>query len=65
MKGKKSIIITLIVLLVLILSAIGGYFGYKAIQDNKSVGTDWGDIYYKYLQETFRKIHLKTLKMEK
>ncbi len=51
-KNKKlPIIITIIVLLLLIIAGIGGYFGYKYIQENKTVGTEWGDTYYAYLKE--------------
>ena len=53
-KSKKAILIvtiSLVTLLIVILCAVGGYFGYKYLAGNKSVGTDWGDIYYAYLQE--------------
>lgn len=51
-KNKKlPVIITLIILAVLIVIGIGGYFGYKYIQENKTVGTEWGDTYYAYLKE--------------
>lgn len=52
-KSKKNIIIALIItLVVLVAAAIGGYFIYQNTQGEKykSVGSDWGDIYYAYLE---------------
>lgn len=49
--GKKIIIIALIVLIVIIIATVGGYFAYDYYERNKSVGTEWGDIYYSYLEE--------------
>lgn len=49
--GKKIIIITIITLFVVIAAAVGGYFAYDYYEMNKSVGTEWGDIYYSYLEE--------------
>ena len=50
-KSKKPLIITIIVLVVLVLCALGGFFIWKYIKDNESVGTTWGDTYYAYLKE--------------
>ena len=50
-KSKKPIIITLIIILVLIACAIGGFFIWKNIKENETVGTTWGDTYYAYLKE--------------
>lgn len=49
--SKLPIIIAIIVLVVIIVGGIGGYFGYQYIQENKTVGTEWGDTYYAYLKE--------------
>ena len=48
---KKPVIITIIVLLVLIALAVGGYFVYQQIELNKPLETAWGDTYYAYLKE--------------
>lgn len=48
---KKKVLIIAIVLLLIVLGAVGGYFGYKYWESNQSVGTDWGDVYYEYLQD--------------
>lgn len=50
-KSKKPLIITIIVLVVLVLCALGGFFIWKYIKENESVGTTWGDTYYAYLKE--------------
>lgn len=51
--NKLPIIITCIVLGIILIVAIvvGAYFGYKYVQENKTVGTEWGDTYYAYLKE--------------
>lgn len=49
-KTTKIIIILVSVLAVIIAFTIGGYFAYKYSQDNKTVGTEWGDLYYSYLK---------------
>ncbi len=52
--SKLPIIITSIVLGALLLVAIivvGVIFGFKYLQENKTVGTEWGDTYYTYLKE--------------
>ena len=52
--SKLPIIITSIVLgslLLIALIIVGIYFGFKYLQENKTVGTEWGDTYYAYLKE--------------
>ncbi len=51
--SKLPIIITSIILGVLLLIAIvvGAIFGFKYLQENKTVGAEWGDTYYAYLKE--------------
>ncbi len=48
MKKKKIVILSLIVLAILIITSV---FGYMHVQNNKSVGTTWGDKYLEFLQE--------------
>ena len=50
-KSKTPIIITIVVLVLLIACGIGGFFVWKYIKDNETVGTTWGDTYYAYLKE--------------
>ena len=51
-KNKKLIVaIVIIILLVVIAASVGGYFIFQNIENNKSVGTTWGDTYYAYLKE--------------
>lgn len=54
-EGKKSgikvLIIVLVILVLAIVGGIGGFFVYKIVNENKSVGTEWGDIYFEYLTE--------------
>lgn len=50
-KSKTPIIITIAVLVLLIACGIGGFFVWKYIKDNETVGTTWGDTYYAYLKE--------------
>lgn len=50
-KSKAPIIITIVVLVLLIACGIGGFFVWRYIKDNETVGTTWGDTYYTYLKE--------------
>lgn len=50
-KGKKKIIIAVIIIVAVAIAAIGGYFAYKYVQANKSIGSNWADTYYAYLEE--------------
>jgi hypothetical protein len=50
-KSKAPIIITIVILFLLVLFAIGAFFAWKYIKNNESVGTTWGDTYYAYLKE--------------
>lgn len=47
---NKKIIIPIIVAIILIVLGIGGYFGYKYTEENKTTGTEWGDTYYAYMK---------------
>lgn len=47
-KSKLPIIITVIIL-ILVVGIVGGYFGYQYIEENKSTGTEWGDNYLEIL----------------
>jgi flagellar basal body-associated protein FliL len=49
--NKKVIIITLIILAVCVVAVAVGDFIYNYAEKNKSTGTEWGDIYYNYLEE--------------
>ena len=48
-KGLKIALITLLIIVVIAGASVGGYFGYKYYSENKSTGTEWGDIYFNYL----------------
>ncbi len=54
-KSKLPIIIIAIVLVVVLIAAVGGYFTYQYIEENKTTGTEWGDTYYSYLEESAEK----------
>ncbi len=50
-RNKTMIIILLIVVILLfIVSVVGAFFIYKYQESNQSIGTEWGDTYYSYLQ---------------
>lgn len=51
MSKKIIIIIAIIILVVIIGAGIIGYLAYQNIENNKTTGTDWGDIYYNYLED--------------
>lgn len=48
-KGLKITLITLLIVVVIAGASVGGYFGYQYYRENKSTGTEWGDIYYNYI----------------
>lgn len=48
-KKKKTLKIGALVLMLLVVVGIGGFFGYKKFQSSKSVGSDWGDAYYDFI----------------
>ena len=50
-KKAKIAMITIIVILILVVLGVGGFFAYKYVQENQTVGTAWGDTYYAYLKE--------------
>lgn len=51
-KGNlKWLIIAIIVIVVLAVAGIGGWFAYQTYEANRTTGTDWGDIYYAYLEK--------------
>ena len=53
-KSNKALKLTLIISLIVVVIAgasVGGYFGYKHYSENKSTGTEWGDIYFNYLND--------------
>ena len=49
-KKSKAIIIVVILLIIAILGGIGGYYIYQQHEQNKTVGTAWGDKYHMYLK---------------
>lgn len=52
--GKKVLSIVIVVFLIVAISAgvgIGAYFAYKNYSENKSTGTEWGDLYYNYIKD--------------
>ncbi len=52
-KSKKGLIIIIVVLsfIILVLLGVVGYFVYRNSLENKTTGSSWSDIYYKYLKE--------------
>lgn len=50
-KGKKIIIIGVIVLAVFILCLVGGYFVYQEIKFREPIKEEWGQKYYVYLKD--------------
>lgn len=59
MSKKTKIVVLTILLLVIMIGSIGGYFIYKYMEQNKSTGTTWGDTYYAYLKEATSKENYK------
>ena len=50
--NKKTItIIAIITVIVIIIAAVGGYFGYKYIEDNKPIEQEWANTYYNYIKD--------------
>ena len=49
-KKSKVIIIIAILLIIAIVGGIGGYYIYQQHEQNKTVGTAWGDKYHMYLK---------------
>ena len=49
-KKSKVIIIIAILLIIAIVGGIGGYYIYQQHEQNKTVGTTWGDKYHMYLK---------------
>ena len=50
-KGLKIALISSLIVVVIAGASVGGYFGYKHYSENKSTGTEWGDIYFNYLND--------------
>ena len=50
-KSKKGLIITLIVIIILVVIGILAFVGWQYFNNNKTVGTTWGDTYYAYLRK--------------
>ena len=51
-KNSKNItIVLLITVIVIIIAAVGGYFGYKYIEDNKPIEQEWANTYYNYIKD--------------
>ena len=48
-KGLKTALVTLLIVIVIAGGSVGGYFGYQHYRENKSTGSEWGDIYYNYI----------------
>ena len=48
-KGLKIALLTLLIVIVIAGASVGGYFAYQHYRENKSTGTEWGDIYYNYI----------------
>jgi len=58
-KSRKKIIIIAFIIVLLSILSISGFYIYKSIEDNKSIGTTWGDTYYAYLKESTQSDDLK------
>ena len=52
-KSKKKLIIIIVILSIIVLSLLGviGFLVYRNSLENKTTGSDWSDIYYKFLKE--------------
>lgn len=48
-KSKKGLI-AIVFIVLLVVGGIGGYFLYQELESKETVGTDWGDKYYEYLE---------------
>ena len=51
-KGSKKtkIVIAMIAILVIIASAVGGYFAYQYIEEKKPIEQEWADTYYNFIK---------------
>ena len=47
---KKTVAIVIILIIMLIAGAVGGYYFYQNYEQNKTVGSAWGDKYHVYLK---------------
>ena len=50
-KSKKWIVLVIVLILLLIIGGIAGFFLYQKMQEEETVETDWGDMYYEYLEK--------------
>ena len=50
-QGLVKVIFNVCALLVAIIAGVSGYFIYKNIEENKTVGADWADEYYEYIED--------------
>ena len=50
--NKRIVIISILILLVIALASVGGYFMYKQIDLNAPLQEDWANIYYNYIKES-------------
>lgn len=48
--NKKLWIISIVIAVLIIIAGVSGYFIYQNYEQNKTVGTAWGDTYYTYLK---------------
>lgn len=58
MKKNKKLIIGVIAVVLVAVIGIGGYFLIQKINENKSVGTEWGDTYYKFLENEIKEKYI-------
>lgn len=58
MKKNKKLIIGVIAIVLVAVIGIGGYFLIQKINENKSVGTEWGDTYYKFLENEIKEEYI-------
>ena len=62
-KGK-IIIISIIVLLVIAIAAVGGYFAYQYIEGKKPIEQEWADTYYNYIKSSNEEGILESSKIQ-
>lgn len=51
-KTKKFVVLPIIIIALIALVCVGGYFGYQQIDNDEPIDVEWGEKYYEYIEKT-------------